>query len=393
MDYRETEDQRMLRQMVRKFAENEIKPVSLEYDHKVDPKDCYPWDLLKKASKLGLRTLSIPTEYGGGGVKDLISYIITVEELGAGDNGFAVQKDEFFPKIVKDDTFVIADAKTEPNSGTDNTMMADVPGGALQTYAERKGDVYIVNGSKHFIANGGVAKLHLLHTRTDRKLPLNQSHSIFLVSPDTPGFKIGKFHSKLGRRLVINAELFFDDMRVPARYLVQNEGEAAKYLKLVHFQTFLIPATILGTFRACYNAVVDYARMRIQGGKPIIRHQMVAAEISEMRVRIEAVRALLYKQAWCCENKYEYDRNVTIMIRPFINQIAGHMAYQLQEIFGAPGVDKEMMAEKYTRDLLTCVHGPSTYGNYVRAAPDYQPEARIIDWRSETKGTDVKEVA
>jgi alkylation response protein AidB-like acyl-CoA dehydrogenase len=220
MDYRETEDQRMLRQMVRKFAENEIKPVSLEYDHKVDPKDCYPWDLLKKASKLGLRTLSIPTEYGGGGVKDLISYIITVEELGAGDNGFAasirhtiglsawmdvlcnkVQKDEFFPKIVKDDTFVIADAKTEPNSGTDNTMMADVPGGALQTYAERKGDVYIVNGSKHFIANGGVAKLHLLHTRTDRKLPLNQSHSIFLVSPDTPGFKIGKFHSKLGSSL------------------------------------------------------------------------------------------------------------------------------------------------------------------------------------------------
>lgn len=117
MDFRETEDQKMLRQMVRKFAENEVKPVALQYDHKEDPKECYPWKLLKKASKLGLRTISMPAEYGGGGVKDLISLIIVVEELGAGDNGFASsvrhnigpgawmgvlcnreQKDDFFPK-------------------------------------------------------------------------------------------------------------------------------------------------------------------------------------------------------------------------------------------------------------------------------------------------------
>ena len=411
MDFRETEEQVMFRKTARKFAQNEVKPISLEFDKKVDPKECFPWDMLRKASKLGFRTMSVPSEYGGGGVKDLISHIIVIEELSAGDHGFAScirsavalsswidllcnqqQKDEFFPKIVKDDTFVIAEAKTEPNSGTDNILMTEVPGGGLQTYAERKGDVYIVNGSKHFIANGGVAKIHLLHCRTDRKLPLNQCHSVLLVPPDTPGFKIGKAHNKLGRRLLINAELFFDDMRVPARYLVQNEGGAATYLKRVAFQAFTIPATILGTFRATYNAVVDYARMRVQGGKPIIRHQMVAAEISEMRVRIEAIRALLYKQAWCWENNYDYDPRVTILIRPFINETAGHMAYQVQEIMGAPGVDREMMVEKYTRDLLTCVHGPSTYSGLLRAAPDYQPETTLPDWH-EAKNIDVKEVA
>lgn len=400
MDFRETEDQKMLRQMVRKFAENEVKPVALEYDHKENPKECYPWDLLKKASKLGLRTISMPAEYGGGGVKHLISLVIVVEELGAGDNGFASsvrhniglgawmgvlcnreQKDEFFPKIIGDDTFLIAEAITEPNSGTDNILMIDVPGAAMQTLAEKKGDEYIINGSKHFISNGGVAKLYLLHTRTDRKLPLRQCRSIFLVTPDMPGFTVGTMHSKLGRRLIVSAELFFDDLRVAARNLVRKEGEASEFDRPAGFQTFLIPATILGTHRACYDAVVAYARMRVQGGKPIIRHQLVAAQLSEMRVRMEAARALLYRQAWCWENQYEYDPKLTVLIRAFINEVGGHMAYQLQEIYGAPAVDREMMIEKYTRDLLTMIHGPSTYSGLILAAPDWQPETKAPESR------------
>lgn len=395
MDYRETGEQTMLRQMVRKFVDNEVKPVAMEYDQKTDPRDCIPWELLKKASKLGLTKMSIPAEYGGGGVKDLMSLMITVEELGAGDNGFASairhvigltawmdilcnrqQKDEFFPKIVEDDTFLIAEAITEPNSGTDNILNADVPGGAMQTYAEKRGNEYVINGSKHFISNGGIAKLILLHARTDRKLPLNQCRSIFLVPSDSPGLSIGKFHNKLGRRLINSAELFFDDMRVPERYLIQKEGEAAKYLRQVAFQAFLIPATTLGTLGACHDEVVAHARTRIQGGKPIIRHQLVAAEISDMRVKIEAARALLYKQAWCWQNQYEYDPRLTILIRPLVNQICGHMAYQVQEIFGAPGVDREMRAEKYSRDLLTMIHGPSTYASLIKGAPDWQMESK-----------------
>ncbi len=393
MDYRETDEQRMIRETVRKFVENEMKPVVMEYDHKPDPGDCYPWELLKAAARMGLTTMSIPTEYGGGGVTDLVSRIIACEELGYGDNGFAgtirhcigltawmdtlcteEQKKEFFPQIVADDTFLIAEAMTEPNSGTDNTLMSGVPGAAMQTHAERRGDEYIINGAKHFISNAGYAKLILLHCRTDRKLPLNECRSVFIVPRDTPGLRIGKFHNKLGRRLINSAELFFDDARVPARYLVREEGEASKYLKQVAFQAFFIPATMVGTLRAAHDEVVAYARLRVQGGKPIIRHQLVAAEISHMKVRIEAIRSLLYRQAWCWENQYEYDPSLTILLRPMLNELCGHMAYSLQEIFGAPGVDREFIAEKLSRDLLTMVHGPSTYAGLIRGAPDYQLE-------------------
>jgi len=402
MDYRETEEQAMIRQTVRRFVENEVKPVAMEYDRRTDPRDCYPWELLKKAAKLGLTTMSIPAQYGGGGVTDLISRIIAVEELGAGDNGFAgtirhcigltawmdtlcspEQKEEFFPKIVVDDTFLIAEGITEPNSGTDNTLMAGVPGAAMQTYAEKRGNEYVINGAKHFISNGGIARLILLHARTDRKLPLNRCRSVFLVPSDTPGLTIGKIHDKLGRRLINSAQLFFDDMRIPARYLIQKEGEASQYLRRVAFQAFLIPATMVGTLRAAHDEMVSYARTRIQGGKPIIRHQLVAAEISGMRSRIEAARALLYRQAWCWQNQYDYDPQLSILIRPMLNQICGHMAYALQEIFGAPGVDKDMRVEKLTRDLLTMVHGPSTYAGLIRGAPD---------WQLETAGGHVAEV-
>jgi acyl-CoA dehydrogenase len=398
MDFRETEEQTMLRQMVRKFAQNEVKPASVEYDKKLDPKDCFPWELLKKASKLGLRTLAMPTEYGGGGVKDIISYIIVMEELGAGDNGFASglrsvigltawmdvlcskeQKDEFFPKIVKDDTFLLAYGMTEPNSGTDNVLMADVPGAAMQTFAERKGNEYVINGTKQFISNGGIAKLYLLHTRTDRKLPLNQCRSIFLVTPDMPGFSIGKFHNKLGRRLLMTAELVFDEMRVPVRNLIGKEGEGSKYLGQAPFLTFLLPACSIGSLRACYEAALDHARIRVQGGKPIVQHQLIAAQLSEMRVRIEAARMLLYRQAWCWQNKYDYDSKLTVLIRTLVDQVGGHIVFQMNDVLGGSGSDKDMITEKYIRDMYTAFHGPSIGQGLIRGAPDWQPATKGVE--------------
>lgn len=395
MDFREIEEQTMLRQMVRKFAQNEVKPVSVEYDKKVDPKECFPWELLRKASKLGLRTMSIPAEYGGGGIKDLISQIIVIEELGAGDNGFAScmrsaiglaswmdvvcdqkQKEEFFPKMVRDDTFVMAFAITEPNAGTDNYLMADVPGAAMQTFAERKGDGYVINGTKHFISNGGIAKLYIVHARSDKKLPLNQCRSVFLVPSDTSGFSIGKVHNKLGRRLLMTAELFLDNIQIPARYLLGEEGGAARFLGKAPFLSFLICACTIGTLRACYEASVDYARIRIQGGKPIIYHQLIAAQLSEMRVRIEAAKALLYRQAWCLQNEYEYDPKVTLLIRTFIDQIGAHIVFQMNDILGGSGSDKEMITEKYIRDLYTSFHGPSIGQGLIRGSPDWQPETK-----------------
>ncbi len=390
MDYRETEEQKMIRQMTREFAQNEVKPICQEYDKKLDPKECYPWELLKKASSLGLRTLSVPAEYGGGGINDLITYIIMCEELAAGDHGFAnsikhvlenvalmnvfgnkQQKDEWFPKIVEDDRYLIAFGMSEPNSGTDNYLMDDVPGAAMQTFAERRGDEYIINGSKQFISNGGIAKLIILNARTDKKLSLNQCRSQFLVSADLPGFSVGRFHDKLGRRCLITAELFFENMRIPARQLLGKEGGATKHVVAAPFTLFLLCACTIGLLREIYDVSVDYASKRVQGGKPILQHQLIARHLSEMRIRIESVRQMLYRQAWCWQNKYDYDPKLTVLLKSYIDQCASQIVSQMNDICGGMGSDKEMITEKYIRDTFTALHGPSIGQGLIRGAPGW----------------------
>ncbi len=219
MDFRLTEEQEMIREMVRDFAQKEVRPVAMDYDHKTDPKDCVPWDLLKKASELGLRTAAIPEKFGGVGA-DYPTLALILEELGAADQGFATmirgcytesprlvgelnpeQRDEWLTKFMNDDTFLIGLARSEPDAGTDSHFLYDAPGASIQTYAVKQGDEYVINGTKHYISCGGIAKLYFLYARTDRKGPISTSLSCFLVPADAPGFKVGRFHNKLGRRL------------------------------------------------------------------------------------------------------------------------------------------------------------------------------------------------
>jgi alkylation response protein AidB-like acyl-CoA dehydrogenase len=390
----------MMREMARKFALEEVKPVSIVYDRKIDPGECYPWELLKKASALGLRTMAIPEEYGGDGVTDLLTYVFVLEELAYGDNGFAsslrstignlslmntlctdAQKTEWFPRVLEDDCFLIAFAQSEPNAGTDNLLMADVPGAATQTYATKVDDEYVINGSKQFISNGGIAKLYIVSCRTDKELPLNQCRTIFLVPADTPGLKVGKYSDKLGRRLLLTSELMFDDMRIPARNLIGTEGRAAQEAKRDPLTVnFLIPACSIGTLRACYDLAVEYAKGRVQGGKAIIGHQLIAAHLSEMRVRIEAARQLLYRQAWCWQNDHDYDPKLTLLMRTYIDQSAAHIVFKMNDILGGMGSDKSLIAEKYIRDVYTSMHGPSIGSGLIRGAPA---------WESKTAGLEI----
>ena len=399
MVYRETEMQTMMRQLAREFALEEVKPASVEYDRKTEPGECYPWELLEKSSALGLRTMPIPEEYGGEGISDLLTIIFVLEELAYGDNGFASslrstvgnltlmnalcsdeQKKTWFPRVAADNRFLLAYANSEPNAGTDNLLMADVPGAATQTYARKAGDEYIINGSKQFISNGGVAKLYILSCRTDKKLPLNQCRSIFLVPADTPGLSIGKFSDKLGRRLLLTAELMFDDMRIPAQNLIGSEGRASQEARQNPVTVdFLIPACSIGTLRACYDLAEEYARGRVQGGKAIIGHQLIAAHLSEMRVRIEAARQLLYRQAWCWQNQHHYDTKLTLLLRTFIDQSAANIVFQMNDILGGMGSDKSMIAEKYIRDVYTSLHGPSIGSGLIRGAPGWEAKSEGLD--------------
>ncbi len=379
MDFKLTEDQLMIRQMVREFAQKEIKPLSIQLDAKSDPQDCIPWQLIKRASELGLRTMTIPKELGGLGA-DYLTQAIVLEELGAADLGFASimrgnlthasvlvkecnkeQHDEFLPDFLKDDTFVLATARTEPNAGTDAHLPNNEPGASTQTYAERKGDEYIINGSKHFISNGGIAKLYFVHVRTDKKLPITECTSVFLIPQKTPGFSIGKFHNKMGRRLLPNAELIFEDARVPARYLVGQEGKKWSGLapKSPPFG-LLGTACTLGTLRNIYETTLDYTKNRIQGGKPIFKHATVAIKLATMRVNIEAIRTMVWKCAWSWQTKTDYDPTMGLAIKGFTDKAALDIVNYTVNIFGGMGTDKSLPIEKYIRDIYTTLHGYGT---------------------------------
>jgi len=378
IDFRLTEEQIGMRDTVRKFVEREVKPLAKKLDAEKDPKDCFSIELLKKASALGLRTLALPKEYGGAGC-DQVTLAIILEELGAGDLGFASmigqhtkytdtlvnlcneeQKSEWIPKLLQDDTFLLASALTEPDSGTDNQLPYDAPGAGMRTFAERRGDEYVINGRKHFISNGGIAKLYLVYARTRKNAGITQSMSLFLVPHDTPGFYVTRFHDKLGRRLLLNAELVFEDARIPARYLV---GEENKAWAMFYGQTPGINNTIaclVGAMRTCYEEALEYAKLRVQGGVPIIKHPTIGSKLAEMRVKIEAARTLLWKNAWSWDRKYEYDPKMNYLTKAFVNKLALEIINDTVEIFGGMGTDKDLAIEKYLRDIYTILHA---YGN------------------------------
>jgi alkylation response protein AidB-like acyl-CoA dehydrogenase len=395
MDFSLTDAQIATRNMVREFAQNEVKPLSMKLDAQKDPKDCIPWELIKKASRLGLRTAAIPEKFGGEGV-DYPTLAIILEELGAADQGFGSiirgcytesprliselnpqQRDEFLPKFLKNDTFLLALARTEPNAGTDSHFLYDEPGASIQTYAERRGDEYIINGTKHFISSGGIAKLYFLYARTDKRLPISQSLSLFLVPDDAPGFSIGRFHNKLGRRLLPNAELIFEDAHIPARYLVGEEGKAwgtegegggGPEKDWEHTPAGAPPpfgllgaAVNLGTVRGCYEEALNYARERVQGGKKIIEHQHVAIKLAQMKVQIEAARALIWKCAWAWDHKSDYDPKMGMLIKGYTDEIGVNVVNHAVSIFGGIATSEmDMPIQKYLRDVYTFLHGFAT---------------------------------
>ena len=393
MDFSETEEQKMVRKMTREYAQNEVKPICREYEKHVDPRECYPWELLKKASKLGLRTLAFPTEYGGGGVTDLITMQIVLEELGAGDHGFGssmcqmlsngvaythrmnkAQKDEWFPKIIKDDTWVVGSAGTEANSGSDNTFMQKVPGAGRQTFAEKRGDEYIINGTKMYISNGHVGKLFNVAAKTDKKGSWAQCGATFLVPPTTPGFTVAKVEDKLGRRCLSNAEMVFEDMHVPARQLMKEpDAETERLSGALNVFTVLRVALATDMYEAC----VEYATNRVQGGKPIIRHQVTAIHLSEMRIKIEVARNMLHAQAWRAMNNYEYDPKLNGQLGGFTTEMVARCCFLANDIFAGMGSSKESRLEKLLRDGFTAIHVPTIAQAYVPTAPGYVPMSKM----------------
>lgn len=349
-----TEEQLMMRDMVRDFAQNEIAP----FVEKMEAGE-FPRPILNKMAELGLMGITVPEEYGGSGM-DFISYIIAINELSkvsavigvilsvhtsVGTNpilyfGNEEQKQKYVPKLAKGE-YLGAFCLTEPSAGSDAA--------SLKTRAVKKGDKYIINGSKIFITNGGEADVYIVFAKTD---PEKGSRGVtaFIVEKDTPGLIIGKDEKKMGLHGSRTVELSFENMEVPEANRLGEEGEGFKIaMANLDVGRIGIAAQALGIAEAALDAAVKYAGERQQFGKPIIANQGIGFKLADMVTAVEAARLLVYRAADLRSKGLPCGKEAS-MAKLFASQTAREVAIEAVQVFGGYGYTKEYPVERYFRD-------------------------------------------
>ena len=312
MNFGLTREQELVRQMVREFAVNEVKPIAAE----IDETERFPMENVKKMAELGMLGIPFPKEFGGAG-GDVLSYIITVEELSKVcgttgvivsahtslcasliyENGTPAQKEKYLVPLAKGEK-IGAFGLTEPGAGTDAA--------GQQTTAVLDGDNYILNGSKIFITNGGVADTFIVFAMTDKSQG-TRGISAFIVEKDFPGFSIGKKEEKLGIRASSTTELIFENCIVPKENLIGKEGKGFSIaMKTLDGGRIGIAAQALGIAEGAYEESVKYMKERKQFGRSLSAFQGLQWMIAEMETKIEAAKLLVYKAAWLKQNKLPY---------------------------------------------------------------------------------------
>lgn len=355
MNFGLTREQELVRQMVREFAVNEVKSIAAE----IDETERFPMENVKKMAELGMMGIPFPKELGGAG-GDVLSYIITVEELSKVcgttgvivsahtslcasllyENGTPSQKEKYLIPLAKGEK-IGAFGLTEPGAGTDAA--------GQQTTAVLDGDNYILNGSKIFITNGGVADTFIVFAMTDKSQG-TRGISAFIVEKDFPGFSIGKKEDKLGIRASSTTELIFENCVVPKENLIGKEGKGFGIaMKTLDGGRIGIAAQALGIAEGAYEEAVKYMKERKQFGRPLSAFQGLQWMIAEMETKIEAAKLLVYKAAWLKQNKLPYSVDAA-KAKLFAAEVAMDVTTKAVQIHGGYGYTKEYPVERMMRD-------------------------------------------
>ena len=355
MDYLLTEEQKMVRELSRKIAEEKIKPVAAKYDQTEE----YPWDMIKVIADAGLFGLFIPEEYGGMTVS-VLNLCIATEELSRACGGIAVcyaasalgtfpillfgndeQKKKYLPDLASGKK-IAAFGITEPEAGSDAS--------AIKTTAKKEGDYYILNGLKHFITNGGDAQIYVVIVMTDKTRGARGA-SAFIVEKGTPGFSFGKKEEKLGIRASSTRELIFTDCKIPKENLLSKEGMGF----IVTMKTFDmsrpgVAAQAVGIAQGAVEVAVKYAKERHQFGKSISSFQGIQWMLADMATQVEAARALVYACAREIDAGVKDVGKDSAMAKMFASDVAMKVATDAVQILGGYGYMQDYPAEKYMRD-------------------------------------------
>ena len=384
----------------RAFVQDVVAPVAADLDRRTNPEDCFSWDIVEKGSAVGLRTLTLAREYGGQGAGSLTTAMV-IEELAKGDMGVSVvfaqvlkliqafqaaatdeQRARFLPKLKDDPRFLMAIGITEPQNASNYIIPYNNPQAPYVTTAVRKGKGWVINGKKHFISNGNRAALYLLFAQTEPGKSLVDGSTCFLIERGTPGFSIGRVHDKMGERLANNAELLFDSCFVPDEDVLGTVGRGFEVLTTFFpASNAYAAASVLGVADAAYERSLRWTRERVQGGKRLIEHDMIAAELAEMRMLIDAARAYIHDAAWKCDNKEcGWDPTLGALPKVFAAQTAWTVVTKALELHGGHGYMRDNGFEKLVRDAAAFSHSDGVNrtlflkaGRFIRAHVDQMP--------------------
>jgi acyl-CoA dehydrogenase len=379
VDFTLSEEQTRWRALARAFAEEVIAPDVLRRDRLPSASERIPWDWIREADKRGFRTLGVPKAFGGAGA-DILTMCLVGEELAVGDLGFAVimdqcwkmahiladamtpeQQQKFIPPFVADPEATLAIGFTEPGAGSDHQGYYDSPDIDFRTTAVREGDRYVINGTKRYVSNGCMAKLYFVVTRTDPSKSLREGGSVFIVPSDTPGFRAGFFHEKGSQRLATNGTFHFENCRVPASHLLQGEGLMSKLrAQYMPGSKAEAAATVLGVGRAAYEYAMQYAKERVQGGRPIVKQQAVAMMLAQMAMKLDAARTQIWRTAWLADQGRPEARTLGLLAKVNASETAFEACKLASEILGGAAIMHDHPVEKYLRDAASFLHSDGT---------------------------------
>jgi len=355
MDYLLTEEQRMLKDMVAKFAREEIGPKARENQEK----GIFPAEVVKKAGELGLMGIAYPPEYGGAGM-DFVSYMLAIEEISryCASTGVIVsahsslvvdpifrfgteeQKKKYLPDLCSGRK-IGCHALTEPGAGSD--------AGAIKTMAKLVGDKWIINGCKHFITNGAEAEVAVIFALTQPEQK-SKGMSAFIVEKGTPGFRVGKHEEKLGIRSTSTTELIFEDCEIPKENLLGELNKGFKVgLTTLDGGRLGIASQALGICRASIEDAVKYAKEREQFNQPIGRFQAIQWMVANMATEYEAAWLLTYRASLMKDKGLRYTKEAA-MAKLKASETASFCANKALQIHGGYGYTKEFDVERYLRD-------------------------------------------
>ena len=365
MNFDQSENQIMITQMIRDFAEKEIRPYIMEWDESQQ----FPVHVFKKLGELGLMGVFIPEEYGGSGF-GYLEYVTVVAEIAkvCGSIGLSVaahnslctghiyyhgndaQKKKYLPKLASAE-WIGAWGLTETGTGSD--------AGGMNTTAVKDGDHWVINGSKNFITHGISGDIAVVIVRTGEK---GDSHgmSAFIIEKGTPGFSAGKKENKMGMRASETAELIFDNCRVPAENLIGKEGEGfVQSMQILDGGRISIGSLALGIAKGAYEAALKYSKERVQFGKPIAQFQAIGFKLADMATKIEAAELLLNQAAFLKNSGKNLTRE-SAMAKLYASEVACEIANEAVQIFGGYGYTKDFPVEKFYRDAKLCTIGEGT---------------------------------